>query len=99
MGRTGRGNFWPRAVFCRQGRHEVVGSGGGGKGDHLYVSYPGAEDAELMARRFVERYPAIKVNIVCATAQVMPPRLQHDMEDALKNCDVPRDHGCRPKII
>jgi ABC-type glycerol-3-phosphate transport system substrate-binding protein len=53
-----------------------------------YVSYPSAEDAELTARRFMERYPAIKVNVVRATAQVIYQRLQQDLKNGIKNCDV-----------
>lgn len=53
-----------------------------------YVSYPSAEDAELTARRFMERYPAIKVNVVRATAQVIYQRLQQDIKNGVRNCDV-----------
>jgi iron(III) transport system substrate-binding protein len=53
-----------------------------------YVSYPSAEDAELTARRFMERYPSIKVNVVRATAQVIYQRLQQDLKNGIKNCDV-----------
>ena len=53
-----------------------------------YVSYPSAENAELTARLFMQRYPAIKVNVVRATAQVIYQRLQQDIKNGVRNCDV-----------
>ena len=53
-----------------------------------YVSYPSAADAEITARLFMQRYPAIKVNVVRTTAQVIYQRLQQDLKNGMRNCDV-----------
>ena len=53
-----------------------------------YVSYPSAENAERTAHLFMQRYPAIKVNVVRATAQVIYQRLQQDIKNGVRNCDV-----------
>lgn len=51
------------------------------------VPYP-SEMAESMGRRFSERYPGIRVNVVRTTAQVAFQRLNQDLKAGMPACDV-----------
>lgn len=51
------------------------------------VPYP-SELAETMGRRFTERYPGIRVNVVRTTAQVAYQRLNQDIKAGTPACDV-----------
>ncbi len=51
------------------------------------VPYP-SELAETMGRRFSERYPGIRVNVVRTTAQVAYQRLNQDIKAGTPACDV-----------
>jgi iron(III) transport system substrate-binding protein len=53
-----------------------------------YVAQMSGEVAEIMGRRFTERYPGIKVVAIRTTGQVAYERLQQELKNQTPQCDV-----------
>lgn len=53
-----------------------------------YVAHYGTRVAELLAERFMQLYPEVRVDVVRATSQAIYQRLAQDLRSKAPNCDV-----------